>query len=222
MIIIENEKIKLELTKKYNIKKIISNEIFEKSELCLYKKDEYLFKEDEQICFLYFFLKGKIRVLHTVENGKQALIRFYNEFTILGEIENIFNCSAYSSVQVLEEAYFLRVSKENTSLLKEYVPFLQFINFHLASKLSIANNNSIINMNYSVEQRLASYILFMEKDLIFKENYTHLSQYLGCSHRQLLRVFHHFCDKGILNKDKQNYYILEKETLQTIAGDTYL
>lgn len=222
MIVVKNEKIKLELTKQWNMKNIISHDILKKSELCFYKKDEYLFKEGDDIEFLYFFLKGKIRILRTVENGKQALIRFYNEFTVLGEIEVIFNHTAYSSIQVLEESYVLKISKEQyDTVLKTYVPFLQFINLHLASKLSVANNNSIINMNYSVEQRLASYILFMEEDLLFKENHTHLSQYLGCSHRQLLRVLNDFCHKGILVKKNHDYYILKKDILYSLAGDTY-
>lgn len=46
MIVVKNEKIKLELTKQWNMKNIISHDILKKSELCFTKKmNIYLKKE---------------------------------------------------------------------------------------------------------------------------------------------------------------------------------
>ncbi len=86
------------------------------------------------------------------------------------------------------------------------------------------NNLSMsINLNYPVDQRLASYIFrsCQGQEHSFRANYTHLAEYLGCSHRQLLRVLGRFRAEGLLEKGETGYRVLNMERLEKLAGDLY-
>ena len=193
--------IKINNVKELNkyILKYTMNDIFTKDmkpfmELLFYKKNEHIMKESEEINYLLFLVKGKAKVYVTLSNGKSLLLCFYQGFKVLGDLEIIDSKNAASNVQVIEDTYCIGISFANvrTYLLND-AKFLKFICSSLGEKLYSCSKNSSINLLYSVENRLASYIITTgeridesgQASTIFDENLTEIAELLGTSYRHL-------------------------------------
>ncbi len=107
------------------------------------------------------------------------------------------------------------------------VNFFFYICRYLGEKLSISSTNSSINILYSLENKLASYIYaFVEgsnnKSVFkFEGSYSEIAELLGTSYRHLNRVLNKFCKEGILEKKSKSYLIKNLEKLKFLSGDLY-
>lgn len=202
--------------------KFFSEDLINKMELFFFKKGEYICKVSEPVDYLFFLAKGKCSVFNIVENGKSLLICFYNNFEVLCEFEFFNDGISKTNIKVVEDTYCFGISvlKYRDELMKD-IKLLKFLCAHLCKKLERSDRNNSINLLYSLENRLASYILLTEKEGCFFSNYTQLAEYLGTSHRHLLRVLHGLCDKGILTKKEDGYHIKNIDLLREISGDYY-
>lgn len=215
---------------KYGITDIFTNDMKPLMELFLFKKNEHICRESEDINYLFFFVKGKAKVYTTLSNGKSLLLCFYQDFKILGDLEIINPQNASSSVQVIEDAYCIGISLENarTYLLND-VKFLRFMCDSLGEKLNRCSKNSSINLLYSLQNRLASYILATgervnnngEMIIEFDENLTEISELLGTSYRHLLRTLDLLCLKELIRKKHNHFQVIDEINLRKLAADLY-
>ena len=175
---------------------------------------EYLCREGDPTRYLLFLVEGRCKVTRSLQNGKESLICFYQDFAILGELELICALSPIAEPLPINAAQ---------TLLTEDILFLRFLCPRLAQKLMQSNQTLSINLHYPVDQRLASYIFRScpTPESLFQENHTHLAEYLGCSHRQLLRVLRRFREEGILKKEGDVYRVMDVDRLKSLAGDIY-
>lgn len=215
---------------KYRIDEIFTSDMRPFMELLLFKKNEHICRESEDINYLFFFVKGKAKVYTTLSNGKSLLLCFYQDFKILGDLEIINPQNASSSVQVIEDAYCIGISLENarTYLLND-VKFLRFMCNSLGEKLNRCSKNSSINLLYSLQNRLASYILATgertdsngEIIIEFNENLTEISELLGTSYRHLLRTLNILCSKGVIIRKHNYFQVTDEINLRKLAADLY-
>ena len=198
--------------------------------LYYFSAGEYLCREGDPTSFLLFLAEGRCKVTRSLPNGKESLICFYQDFAILGELELICAPSSatappplINTVQAIGPVCCLALSIDTAQALLEDPLFLRYLCPRLAQKLMQSNQNLAINLHYPVDQRLASYIFRScpSPETLFLENHTHLAEYLGCSHRQLLRVLRRFREEGLLQKEKSAYRILDMARLEKLAGDIY-
>ena len=192
---------------------------------------EYLCREGAPTRFLLFLVEGRCKVTRSLQNGKESLICFYQDFAILGEIELV--CALPSAteppalintVQATGAVQCLALPiKTAQDLLLNDPLFLRFLCPRLAQKLMQNNQTLSINLHYPVDQRLASYIFCScpSPGNLFQENHTHLAEYLGCSHRQLLRVLRRFREEGILAQEDGVYRVMDVDRLKKLADDIY-
>jgi CRP-like cAMP-binding protein len=205
-----------------NINNLLSDDLISKLELHTFKSKEYICRYGIDISYLYFLVKGTCKVFKTLKNGKESLICFYNSFQILGEFELFSDSTAKTNVQTINQVTCLAISttKYKDALLND-VKLLKFLCKNLCSKLIRTDMNASIHTSYPLEQRLASYIIFAKTENVFSTNYTHLADFLGCSHRHLLRTLNNLCKKEILEKNNDSYIIKDMNYLKESAGDSY-
>lgn len=214
----------------YDINGIFSENMNSFMELFLFKRNEYICRENEKLNYLFFFVDGRAKVYTSLSNGKALLLSFYEAFMVLGDLEVLNEQAASNNVEVIEDAYCIGISYEKvrTYLLND-AKFLRFICNSLGEKLNRCSKNSSINLLYPLENRLASYILAtskgsnanMKTEIEFNENLTEISELLGTSYRHLLRTINNLCAKKVLER-KSSYYVVRDEiTLRTLAADLY-
>ncbi len=227
---INNPKLKEEYIESYGINEIFSNDMSEYMELILFKKGEYICKEDENIDYLFFFVKGKAKVYMSLRNGKSLLICFYYPFMMLGDLELVNYAKASSNTEVIEDTYCiaLPLKKVRNKLLNDS-RFLRHVCNSLVDKLVQSSKNGSINLLYPLENRLASYIMATKEEVDsnhgktfeFNENLTEIAELLGTSYRHLLRTLNNLVAKGIIQKHGHSYEVIQESALKELAIDLY-
>jgi CRP/FNR family transcriptional regulator, putaive post-exponential-phase nitrogen-starvation regulator len=217
---------------KYDMDRIFIKDMKPFMELFCYKKNEYIIKDNEKMQYLIFIIKGKAKVFTTLSNGKSLLLCFYQDFKVLGDLEIFGSQTAVTNIQVIEDTYCIGIPIEKVkTYLLEDAKFLRFICSSLGEKLYRCSKNSSINLLYSLENRLASYIYTtgervsisdkQNTKIIFKENLTEIAELLGTSYRHLLRTLKALCQKGVLYKNNEQYEVTDEKTLIKLSADLY-
>lgn len=223
---VKNKDLIIKYMEKYNIRDIFTENIEEDMELILFKRNEYICRDGEEIEYLLFFVEGRAKVYITLANGKSLLLCFYYPFMILGDIEFINPNTATTNTQVVEDTYCLAlpIEKARNKLIHDW-KFLNYISKSLAVKLERASKNGSINLLYPLENRLASYISATmesrENVFVFSENLTTLSELLGTSYRHLHRTLNTMVDKKILKRSQYGYTVTDKEKLLSLSEEIY-
>lgn len=230
MQIVNDSKLKDKFIKQFKITEIFTGDIKPLLELLYFKKNDYICKENEEIEYLHFFVKGKAKTYTTLSNGKSLLLCFYDDFRVIGDMEIINLQTASTNVIVIEETYCISISLQN---VKKYLlndaRFLRYICSSLSEKLNRSSTNSSINLLYPLENRLASFILATgesifkndKKTIEFHENLTEISELLGTSYRHLLRTLNGLCLKGIIIKNDNYFEVINEMKLKELAADVY-
>lgn len=225
-----NNDIKLQsYIKSYKINDLFSTDVSQYMKLFHFTQGDYIYQEDDELNYFYFFVDGKAKVFNTLSNGKSHLLSFYEPLEVLGDIEIITKDKVTVNVKVISDAYCIGIHADyiKQNLLTDTL-FLQFLCFHLGKKLNRCSKNSSINLLYPLENRLASYILAIEtrefntnNTLTFYDSLTEISELLGTSYRHLLRIINTFIEKGILIKGTHGYEVIDKRQLQEMGTDLY-
>lgn len=218
MKIIRNEQLKSKTLAEHNTKNVFGSDFINSMILCYFEKGEFICREDEELKYLYFLVKGRAKVFSLQKNGKSLLLSLYKGFQIIGDVEFFSNSNYTTYVQTLTDVYCIgvKVSVVKQQLINDNT-FLRYISSCLAKKLSRSTKKCSFNLLYPLENRLATYIIITANDLKLDINLTQLSEQLATSYRHLLRVFHKFCKQGILKKQDTQYEILDKSKLEMLS-----
>lgn len=202
----------------------IINEDMEKyCEIHTFERGEFICKVEQEVEYFYFFVEGKAKIYTLLENGNKLLLRFYQPFNILGDIELLLYPGYRTYVEALRTCICLGIPMRiiRAHFLHNSV-FIKFLCEHLARKLDSITHKSSMNL-YPLEVRLSRYIFesqVKEDDkMTIIPNYNDLAELLGSSYRHLNRTFNQLIEKGIISKKGKRITILDKEALTEIAGD---
>lgn len=229
MIKIDDKTLLNEFIEKFQINSLFSEDMTEHMELVLWNKNEFICRESESLNYLYFIVRGKAKVYKNMANGKSLLICFYTPFNIVGDVEfaqaNVADCT----VQAIEDTYGIGINFNvvSTKLFND-CRFLFYLCGYLGKKLSVSSTNNSINILYSLENKLASYIyaytsgMSEREEFEFEGSYMEIAELLGTSYRHLNRVLNKFCREGILEKKQKSYVIKDMYKLEMLSGDLYI
>ena len=158
-----------------------------------FSKNQSIISETDPIEHIYFLVGGKIKVYKEYENGKTLLLQFVDGLCSMGDVEYINEIDyATGSVKAVNDVYLFKLPY--IELSEKYSTCREFNNYlikHLSKRFFTSNGKTGLNLIYSVETRLASYILSMNnkvsKNIVVLENLQDLSNNLGTSYRHLHR-----------------------------------
>lgn len=237
MIRIDDKKKLSMYIKKHAIDEIFSADMSGFMQLVMFKRGEYICRDQDKLDYLYFFVKGKAKVYTLLTNGKALLLTFYQDFKVLGDLEILKNETVTTNVQVIEDAYCIAIPvKAVREHLMHDPVFLTFLCNSLSEKLQRCTKNSSINLLYPLEIRLSSYILAMgikkeddELYCVLNENLTEIAELLGSSYRHLLRTINLLIEKGAIRKiykddsgsGSSEFQIADPKKLKLLATDLY-
>ncbi|MGB5823920.1 MAG: transcriptional regulator YeiL [Proteocatella sp.] len=226
MIIVEDENLRDKHINKYEIDQIFSQDIRSEMKLLLFKKNEFLCKEGEPLEYMLFLTDGKAKSYISLENGKNLLICFYEDFQVMGDVELLSAEKASGSMQAVEDSYCIGIPMHfiNPGLMDDS-RFLRFICKSLGNKLHRSSHNSSINLLYPLESRLAGYILKTSEKtdrINFEGNLTDIAELLATSYRHLLRVLDKFCEMKYLRKGRGFYEVVDYEKLKKLSAEVYI
>lgn len=225
MKIICDDKLLKHFIEKYNLVDIVGNKLLLYSKLFYYEKGEKILHAGDTLNYLYFFVSGKIKISSIEENGKSILLRFYDNFNSLGEVELIQNIPISSSVESVENTYLIALPiKKIRRELNNNNNLLLFIAHTLSSKLNSISNNSSYNLLYPLINRLASYLYEhanKNDTIIINSTFQNISEFLGTTYRHLHRTLKELELKGIIKHESKQITIIDKDKLKELSKNIY-
>lgn len=223
---VDNEDLIKYYMDKYNIVDFFDDNIYEHIELHRFNKNELVLRSDDKLMYYYLFVKGKIKVTYQFENGRSILLKFYDEFNSLGNLELLNEIPIRCNVEAIEDSELIAVSAE--LLRKDYIDnpkFLRHIINSLSEKMYATMNNTSYNVMYPLVNRLASYLIeYISEDkdyIVLTSSYKEISEFLGSTYRHLSRTFKQMEKDKIITLDKKRVYILDEEKLRSLSKNIY-
>lgn len=192
-----------------------------------FKKNEYIFYEDEPANAFGIVIKGRVKIVKHSLEGKEVIIRIIPEKHIFGEVAMFDNlpypASAIamedSKILMFEKATFLAVIKKEPSIAWEII-------MDLSRKLRDASQALKEVASERVERRIASLLLrlgeyYGEKkgsaiELKFPITRQEIADMCGTTVETAIRIMSRFTKEGIIETEKGTIKILTPETLTRI------
>lgn len=212
--------------RRYALERLLSADLLAALRTLRRAPGEIVIRADDPVTDLLFFVKGRIKIYSTMENGQRLLAAIYKPFDVLGEVE-LFSADRYTlSVEALTNTVCLGlpVAAIRRSAARNY-RLLMYLCGRLGAKLRDRVIAESINVRYPVENRLASYLLAStdgEGWILGTDDLGEISDYLGASYRQLARVVRVFRDAGILDPTRGRIRVVDRRKLAPLARDLYV
>ena len=183
-----------------------------------FESGSYIFQEGSKPNDLYYLVEGRAKIYLSHENGRRSLISFLDAPCFIGEIELLGTQVAARGVVAITscKCYAIHTEGCKDQLLKD-TTFLRYLCMFLSKKSIDNTSNFTMNLCYSLETRLANFILTTSHNRIYREMHTEVAEYLGVTYRHLLYVIAKFVKSGILEKSEQGYVIKNENALRKIS-----
>lgn len=174
--------------------------VHDQLQLVVYEKGEAICIQDQELHALFYLVKGTIKIVRRLFNGKEHVLESHSRPSIIGDIELMTDQNAVTSVIVLKEAHVIQLPLTQRTQLLQDAAFLYQIGKGLAQNFYKQNLISTTNMGYPVKERLASYILAIAEDGHFTLNTSLLADSFGTSYRHLHRVINQLVGDHIIER----------------------
>lgn len=192
----------------------------------------YQFEPGEALClqgerpeFLFFLMKGKLKVYTASTEGKTLLINFTTPLEVIGEIECLRNRENLNTVTAVTSVQVIGIPKRKLHQYEGETSFLQLLLQIVTGKFYRKSISLGSNLLYPVEVRLASYLLSVcpedEDEAREREQVSSLkdiANLIGTSYRHLNRVLQRFCSEGLVERRRGVILVKDRDGLYKVAG----
>nr|WP_314462129.1 cyclic nucleotide-binding domain-containing protein [uncultured Clostridium sp.] len=180
-------------------------------------KGSNIFKVGESLSRCYFIRSGAVKIYIDHENGRRSILDFAGREDWLGELSIFCNEDFTKENRVVDDSYCLEFDLgEIRDMCKKDAGVSFYFASYISSKLMARSFRLSEYLNYSLEKRLASFILTHHKEGRYGISHTDVSEYMNVSYRHVLFIMKKFCDEGIMKKEK-GYFIADFGRLREIA-----
>lgn len=198
---------------------ILPKEIERLGKLCTFKKDAHLYTANSSVKHCYYILSGSAKIYVDHSNGRRSVIDFVSEQDWLGELSLFCTETDVKENTVLEnmQCYVFELSALRELCLAN-AQVCAYFTAYISRKLLNRTYRMSESLNYSLENRLASFMLQYQKNGIYRIAHTHASEYLNVSYRHVLHVMRKLVDQGILRKTEgKGYEIIDLAALKKLV-----
>lgn len=200
------------------LKKDIPTVIFENGTKKNFSKDENIYKINSQVTYCYFILSGVAKIYIDHSNGRRSILDFAGCNDWLGELSLFCNEADIKENRVLQDIKCLEFDLNALhKLCKEDACVSFYFASYISNKLLSRSYRMSESLNYSLDKRLATFILQYQHNGRYEIPHTDVSEYLNVSYRHVLYVMKQFREWGILEKEKgKGYAIADIEKLKEL------
>lgn len=222
MKIIKNESYIKQILEKYDITSYFSNftKIRPGIKVIVFPKNTFIYYEEAHRRYIYFLVSGQINIFANTSDGKTMLVRYCDEFVLIGDMELLGYSDPSNTIQTKSECICIGIDLDLVkSELMEDVTFLQFLCRNFAEKVNYLGMDKKSKHLNSAEQNIAEYMLVAcGSSKFFNENLRRISDIFGISYRHLHRILNKFIVVGIIIRAEKGYEIVDLEALYKIAN----
>ena len=180
-----------------------------------------LFSQGEEAWALYLLAEGKLKISMLSPEGKRLILAFKSPFDFVGDIEYVRKCRLINTVETVTETTVIRIPYGVLeSEMAGNAEWLQFLLESITRKFEIKSHAMNFNLLYTVDVRVASYLLAMtpNQSTLDSTSLVDMADLIGTSYRHLNRVLKHFEEQGWLIKKRGKITITNRSALLAQAG----
>lgn len=200
------------------LKNEIPSMIFENGVEKCFSKEENIYKMNSRVTYCYFILSGVAKIYIDHSNGRRSILDFAGQNDWLGELSLFSDEANIKENKVLQEIKCLEFDLNVLQkLCKEDASVSFYFASYISNKLLSRSYRMSESLNYSLNKRLATFILQYQHNGRYEIPHTDVSEYLNVSYRHVLYVMKQFREWGIIEKDRgKGYAILNIEKLKEL------
>jgi CRP-like cAMP-binding protein len=186
------------------------------------EKDEIILLEGELSDQLIFVVSGWFKSEKTSIEGRQQTLRFIGSMEVINEYSVFSDEPNAATIIALEKADIFQLNKSDVEiLLSQSSGFARAVIASLAKRIQILLNH-VENLSlYSVEQRLARYLLEEAKDGVVNrqtwKTQAEIAAHLGTVVDVVNRILQEFERQGLISISRKQFKILDSDSLKAIT-----
>lgn len=153
----------------------------------------------------YLVRKGLVGLYHTLENGKESLMRLYQKGDFFGYRTLFSNTKYHCTARVLIEADIIQLKPLNAvDFLKQNPELSVYLISQLANELQESENRLTKNAyNKSAERIIETTRFLTEKYPDYAWTYREIAEYAGCETETAIRISKKLEREGILKSHEK-------------------
>jgi len=175
---------------------------------------EYIVHQEDEPEYVYFLIKGKVKVFRMEPNGINYLEYIYTDYEMFGEIEIINNRKILANVVADSNCNLLKLNKHSFfEWMKLDENFSHYVIHQISDKLYDACINSTVNIIYPLKYRVLYFLrrrLDISVSRIPKEE---ILESIGGRMRSFNRVLNELSDDKIIQQENGDIIICDREKL---------
>lgn len=190
--------LKTYLTKNLDIDETEISSIVDNCTIKVFKKDQYLLRENEYCKHTFFVEHGLLRQFSIDEKGKEHILSFAPENWFMTDRESAyFNQPSSYNIQALEDSMVIIIDDSFFHLLSEKFPsFVNFNNRLLHNNIRHLQNRINLLLSAVAQDRYLQFIK-MYPDILSRVPQTMIASYLGITPESLSRVRRDIVQKNL-------------------------
>lgn len=210
-----------EYLQKYGLLELFPEHVREEMTVGTVAGGERLFSQGDEADTLYLLIKGKVKISMLSPEGKRLIIAFKTPFELVGDVEYVRSCPFINTVEAVTDLVVIGISYEAMRRhLADNAAWLQFLLQTITKKFEIKTRAMNFNLLYTVDIRVASYLLSMtpNQQMLESTSLIDMADLIGTSYRHLNRVLQQFEQAGWIEKKRGKITLLNRSALLEQAG----
>jgi cAMP-binding proteins - catabolite gene activator and regulatory subunit of cAMP-dependent protein kinases len=190
----------------------------------VFKKDANIYKINSQVTNCYLILSGIAKIYIDHDNGRRSILDFVGTNDWLGELSLFGKEADIKENKVLQDIQCLEFDLNTMrKLCLEDAKVSYYFATYISNKLLVRSYRMSESLNYTLNKRLAAFILQYQQSGRYEIPHTDVSEYLNVSYRHVLYVMKQFRELGILKKEKTSRYcIVDIDKLKELKNEFLL
>lgn len=196
------------------------------ADLVEYEPTEMILRQGERLSYLYFLMRGKVKIYSTSLEGKRLIVAFNKPVQLFGDIEFLQQSDILNTVEALGTVQLLRFSIAEARRLQEETHFNDYLLHIISRKFYTKSAVLSFHLLNEASTRFASYLMSvshnehgqLEQTFIKKNELAEIAEFIGITTRHQNRIIQQFIEESILERTKTGIVIKSPLLLQKKAA----
>ncbi|GAA0600361.1 Crp/Fnr family transcriptional regulator [Virgibacillus siamensis] len=200
--------------------------IVDKSRHRNFKKGESIYRDGDQLEYLYIVHRGRVKIYQLFESGKEQLLRILEPGEFMGELALFAEKTLDSYAEAMKDTEICTIHRDDMQdLMREYPTIAVKILEQFSNRLDKTEKLVGQLSTKDVETRLAGYLLELADEksspgIVLPMSKKDLASYLGTTQETISRRLSSFQTDGwIEQKGHRNIKILDKDALFELLSE---
>ena len=190
------------------------------------EQGEVVLRQDDDLTFLYFLMRGKVKIFSTSMEGKGLIVAFNRPIQLFGDIEFLQQSAIIHTVEALGTVHLLRFTIAEAKRLQVETAFNAYLLEVISRKFYTKSQVLSFHLLNEASTRFASYLLSISHNengqfvepFVKRKDLAAIAEFIGITTRHQNRIILKFAQEHILERTDTGIVILNPQYLQQKAA----